>query len=251
MEVSVRRLTMVLLVLLLGGCGATTPTGQADPPPPAGADELVFQLVQLPGLMGPGAELRLPRMTLYGDGTLILAEDNQPTQRRLTTAGVRKVVLAATDAGLTSQIDYGTPRVADGGLSVFTVVTNTRHTTKVIEPSILEPQHAARVRLHEFLTNLDDLDAWLGKNIVPEAQPYTSAQTAVYSFPQDADSPEQPWPLGDLATAGEPFGTGRCQIISGTGLTNVQDTLWRSGNQLYRVTLRPLLRHEHSCRDLG
>lgn len=245
-----RRLTMVLLALLLGGCGATTPTGQADPPP-AGADEFVFQLVQFPGLMGPGGLFQLPRMTLYGDGTLVLGDGDQPTRRQLTTAGVRKVVKAAMDAGLTSQIDYGTPQVADGGLSVFTVVTNTRHTTKVVEPSMLEPQHAARERLHEFLTNLDDLDTWLNKNITPEPQPYSSAQTAVYAFRQNSGSPEQPWPLTDLATAGEPYSTGRCQIVSGTDLPKAQDTLWRSGNQLYRVMLRPLLPHEHTCRDLA
>ncbi|MFD1049136.1 hypothetical protein ACFQ1S_28170, partial [Kibdelosporangium lantanae] len=189
-----RRLTMVLLLLLLGGCGHPAPTDQADPPPPpTGADQLVFQLAQLPGLMGPGAEFRLPRMTLYGDGTLIVADDNQPVQRQLTTQGVRKWVKAATDAGLTSQIDYGTPQVADGGLSIFTVVTDTKHTTRVAEPSILEPQHAARERLHEFLANLDDLDTWLGKNITPEPQPYKSAQVAVYASPgNNPGSPEQP-----------------------------------------------------------
>jgi len=187
-------------------------------------------------------------MTLYGDGTLVLPDADQPTQRQLTGSGVRKVVQAATDAGLTSQTDYGTPQVADGGLSVFTVVTDTRHTTQVVEPTILEPQHAARERLHTFLTNLEDLDAWLGQDISPDARPYPYTQLAVYAFPQDSGGGEQPWPLSDLATAGEPYGQGRCQVIPVMRID--PNTLWRSGDKLFRVTARPLLRHEHTCGDL-
>lgn len=258
-----RRL-IVLLVLVMSGCATTQPEPAAIEPPPTGPNELVFQLVELPGLMPPGQSFKLPRISLYGDGVLVLADTAtnavpRPTQRQLTAAGVRRVVQAATDAGLTSQTDYGTPQIADAGASVFTVVTRT---TKVVAPThvdgVTDAQRAARQRLRSLVNNLADLDTWLGNDIARDSSPYGYAQLAVFAQPQDPNPgvPQRPWPLADLATAGEPHGVGRCQIVSGTDLDTLRgaatpNTLWRSGNQLFRVVLRPLLRTERTCRDLG
>lgn len=263
----VRSLALVLMLLSLAGC--TTP--QPEPPPistpPTGADDLVFQLVELPGLMPPGQSFKLPRLTLYGDGTLVLTDTAstaipRPTQRRLTTAGIRRMVQAATDAGLTGNTDYGTPQIADAGASVFTVITRT---TKVVAPTnadgVTAPQREARQRLRSFVENLANLDTWLGNDIAKESSPYGYAQLAVFAQPQDPNpnAPQRPWPLSDLATAGEPHGVGRCQIISAADLDTLRaaatgatpNTQWRSGNQLFRVFSRPLLPDEQSCRDLG
>jgi hypothetical protein len=266
----VRRLTVpALLVLALAGCATTQPEPAPIGPPPTGANELVFQLVELPGLMPPGQSFKVPRMSLYGDGALVLADIAstavpRPTQRQLTTVGVRRFVQAAADAGLTNNTDYGTPQIADAGASVFTVVTTSRLITKVVAPThvdgVTDPQRDARQRLRSFVNNLANLDTWLGNDIAKDSPPYGYTQLAVFAQPQDPNpgAPQRPWPLADLTTAGEPHGVGRCQVVSGTELDTLrgaatgapQYTQWRSGNQLFRVLLRPLLRTEKACRDL-
>jgi hypothetical protein len=267
----VRQLSLVvMLVSTLAGCATTQPEPPRTGPPPTGPNELVFQLVELPGLMPPGQSFTVPRMSLYGDGALVLADTAStavphPTQRKLTPTGVGRIVQAATDAGLTRNTDYGTPQIADAGASVFTVVTTTRLTTKVVAPAhtdgVTDPQREARQRLRSFVNNLADLDTWLANDIAKDTSLYRYAHLAVFAQPQDPNpsTPQRPWPLADLTTAGEPHGVGRCQIISGTDLDTLrgaatsapQYTQWRSGNQLFRVLLRPLLRSEKACRDLS
>jgi hypothetical protein len=260
-----RRL-IVLLVLVMSGCATTQPDPAAIDPPPTGPNELVFQLVELPGLMPPGQSFKLPRISLYGDGALVLADNAStavphPTQRQLTSVGVRRVLQAATDAGLTSQTDYGTPQIADAGASIFTVLTTS---TKVVAPThidgVTDAQRAARQRLRTFVNNLANLEAWLGNDIAKDSSPYSYTQLAVFAQPQDANpaAPQRPWPLADLTAAGEPHGVGHCQLISGPDLDTIRGaassappyTQWRSGTQQFRVLLRPLLRTEKTCRDL-
>jgi hypothetical protein len=251
-------------------CATTQPEPPPIGPPPTGADELVFQLVELPGLMPPGQSFKLPRLSLYGDGTLVLADNAsttvpRPIQRKLTAVGVKRVLQATADAGLTSNTDYGTPQLADAGASVFTVAAPTRHTTKVVAPTQIDgvtaPQREARQRLRSLVNNLANLDTWLGTDIAKDSPPYGYAQLAAFAQPQDPNpnAPQRPWPLADLATTGEPHGVGRCQIISGTDLDTLRgastgatlNTHWRSGDQVFRVLLRPLLRTEKACRDLA
>lgn len=258
-----RVLTIPLCLALLAACGS--PDG--SPPvgsPPVGADALVFRLDEIPGLLGPGSSPSLPRMTLFGDGTLVLADPAPaglpaPTQRHLTPAGIQRLLTAAAEAGLTRSTDYGTPQIADASTSVFTVVTATQQVTKVIAPTYLDglpdPQRSARSRLQPFLTNLQNLDTWLTPEIATP-QPYPYGQVALFALPQDPNpgAPEQPWPLTDLTT-GEPSGLTRCQILPTPTLETLRPTLtpttqWRSGPQLFHLTLRPLLPNEHTCHDL-
>ncbi len=248
-----RRLA-ILALLVVGGCTSTGPVPAGVPP--AGAEELVFRLTELPGLTPPGGSFTLPRLSLYGGGLLVLG-DAGPTRRQLTDAGIRRVVQAAADAGLTGGTDYGTPRLADAGAAVFTVVTTTRRTTKVTAPSVDDgltaAQREARGRLRSFMDELSDLDAWLGGEI-GEPEPYPYTRLAVLALPRDPGSPERQWPLADPATAGAPHGTGRCQIVSGTDLPRIRaappDTVWRGGSGLFQVVLRPLLPDERTCQDL-
>jgi hypothetical protein len=234
--------------------------------PPTGAGELVFRLVEVPGLMPPGESVRMPRLSLYGDGALVLGDVTpRPTSRQLTDAGIRQVVQAAADAGLTSRTDYGTAQLPDAGVAVFTVVTTTRVTTTVAAPAhdgeANTPQREARERLRSFLDRLADLDSWLGNDIGEESRPYAYTRLAVLALPQEADpgAPQQVWPLGDLATVGEPHSVGRCLVVSGAELDPVRaaaagaapNTRWRSGDRLFQVVLRPLLPDERTCQDLG
>src|SRR5262249_51055702 len=121
---------LTALALALGGCATAHPTPVGAPPsvtvPGTG---LVFQIVNVPGLIPPGGSFTMPRVALYGDGLLVLpgselhplpGSELHPVARRLTPAGVRKVVQAAADAGLASITDYGTPPVMDAGETRFT-----------------------------------------------------------------------------------------------------------------------------------
>ena len=266
----VRQLILVaVLMSISAGCATTQPEPPPIGPPPTGADDLVFQLVELPGLMPPGQSFNLPRMSLYGDGSLILADNAssavpRPTQRQLTTIGVGRVLQAAAAAGLTGNTDYGTPQIADAGASVFTVATPTRRTTKVVAPThvdgVTDPQREARQRLRSFVDNLANLDTWLTNDITKDSPPYGYTRLAVFAQPQDPNpnTPQRPWPLADLTAAGEPHGVGRCLVISGTELETVRGAAtdaprnihWRGGDQLFRVVFRPLLRTERTCRDV-
>jgi hypothetical protein len=265
----VRRLALtVTLLSILNGCATTQPASVGSPP--TGAGELVFRVVELPGLLSPGESLRIPRISLYGDGALIMGDTApatfpRPTQRRLTAVGVRHVVQAAADAGLTNRTDYGTPQLADAGTSVFTVVTTTRVDTTIVAPTLVEglttSQRDARERLRSLLTKLADLDTWLGNDITKGSQPYPYTQLAVFAVPQEPNpgATQQLWPLGDLATAGNAHGLGRCQIVTDAELDTIRNaaasttpnTQWRSGDQLFHIVLRPLLRDEQTCHDLG
>jgi hypothetical protein len=261
------RWSAVLAVLVVAGCASTQPVPVG--PPPTGADELVFRVADLPGLMAPAQSFGLPRLSLYGDGRLVVGDPTpaalpDPISRQLTEAGVRSVVQAAADAGLTDHTDFGTPQLPDAGVTVFTVVADERVDTKVVAPSqdddVTAPQREARQLLRSFVDNLADLDSWLGDDIDEEARPYRYTRLAVLALPQQAPlgSPQRPWPLDDLATAGRPHGTGRCLVVAEAELAPVRaaatdvapDTWWRSGDQVFQVALRPLLPDERTCEDL-
>jgi hypothetical protein len=275
-----------LVLTALAACQATQtgssgqdPGGTADVQTTTAApDELVFRLLERPGLAPPGAGLAMPAVSLYGDGRLIVAEPAQGVRnparpsipavrlRRVTPAGVHKIVAAAGEAGLTARVDYGRPGIVDGPSTTFTLVTDgQRHQTTVSGLSmgadgLTSAQQAARTRLRAFAGQLTSLDTWLGGDIGKDA-PYAYPRLAVFALPDQpatAGGPQRDWPLKDLGQAGEPFDLGRCFVVTGRDLATVQaatdkagaDTLWRGTGGLFHLTFRPLLPDERDCASL-
>ena len=267
------RLAALAAALALTGCATA---GQPPPDPPTRPAELAFQVWELPGLLPPGAEATMPSLSLYGDGRLVLAGPPglalpAPQERRLTAAGVRRVLAAARGAGLTGPTSYGQPRLADAPTVTFIAVTGgRRYVTRVAapdadpggDPARTRDERAARARLREFRRRLADLDGWLGGELAGGPAPYRFTRLAVLALPAAPDPaapPARAWPLGPLATAGEPLAGGRCQVLEGRALTQavaaaagaVPATPWQSGGAAFHVRFRPLLPGERGCQALA
>ncbi len=121
-------------------------------------------------------------------------------------------------------------------------------------------QEKARADVADFLAKLTDLSAFEPDPLTWE--PYSYTALAVYSMPLDPGSTVttdvQPnrlaWPLGDLATLGEPVAPAgyRRVVVTGQDLQALQAllpqatqiTVWESGGKEYQVLLRPLLPDE-------
>jgi len=216
---------------------------------PAGPSDLVLRVVNTGGLVPPGSEFQLPALSLYGDGLLILPGKpaGSVAHLRLTVDGVRRVVRAAVSAGLAKEQDYGSPQILDAPASFFTLVTDKRHESVVVAPfelSVDNPvQTEARRRVHTFRKALNDLDSWLGDDIgpvtTPEPGPYL-----VFGYQTSEQGQVVEWPFGELQSS-------RCQLLSGEqARVLVRSTLWRSGDNVFRLVARPLLPDEKSCADV-
>jgi hypothetical protein len=261
---------LAVLAVLAAGCGASA---QPPPEPPARPAELVMSVVVLPGLLPPGGELSLPDFSLYGDGRIVMGihDDRSlpaPQERRVTAAGIRQLLAAASDAGLTRRTDYGQPQLPDAPSGIFQVVANgRRQVTRVLapdtdltgDPSLGQDQQAARARLRDFRGRLINLDSWLAPHLTGAATPYRYPRMAVFALRQEPDPAAPPplaWPLGPLATAGEPMAGGRCVIVAGEELARVRTaaknatpaTPWQDGGSTFHLAFRPLLPDENSCR---
>lgn len=248
---------MWMVVLLLAACSAP---GELAPEetPPTGASDLVLRVVDTGGLLGPGSEFRLPALSLYGDGLLVLP-GKPVVHRRLTMAGVRRVVQMAIRAGLTREQDFGTPRIADAPVTIITVVTSRRFKTKIVAPFDLggdsAAQAEARKRVHVFRKALNDLESWLGDDIGPAIAPPPGPHLVFsYKIPPTHPGGSQEWPYGDLMTAGQAHSVGRCQVLPAERVRALPNPVpaqpWRYGNDLFVLVFRPLLPDERSCEDI-
>jgi hypothetical protein len=124
---------------------------------------------------------------------------------------------------------------------------------------LTEEQREARLRLLEFQSRLFDLRSWLGEEVGLE-QAFAFEAVDVISQPADPQTAEpsgiersiQQWPLGDLATLGEPESRGRRFQVKGADLDELRPlleqanalTLWQSGDATYALYFRPLLPDE-------
>lgn len=280
---------VVMLSVFLGGCGAapggTDTTGPGDGDViayPDGKDDLVFR-VGMGGGFVPVEYVftNMPWLSVYGDGRVITQGPIPeiypgPALPNLQVAelspdGIRRLLTAARDAGLfETGVDYGQPAVADGSTTTFTVVADgSTHETSIYH---LGPENASdgaltaaqverRMRVVDFQSRLFDLPGWLVDELGSDG-PFEWQALSVLIMPGDPASVEpsdiEPrvfdWPLGDLATLGEPHDIpeGRRAVISGADLETLrplvqqadQLTFWRSGDRVYSLLLRPLLPDE-------
>lgn len=211
-----------------------------------GSGDLVLRVFDTGGLVPPGEQFKLPALSLYGDGLLILP--GKPVmQRRLTVDGMRRVVRAAVNAGLTKEQDFGSPQILDAPVSFFTLVTGERFVTTVVAPFILDGENAvqseARRRVHTFRKALNDLDSWLGDDISPATVPSPGPQV-VFSYETSGQETIAQWPYDALQAGG-------CRVLPTEKVQALgQNMFWHSGDSVYGLVMRPLLPDEQSCADI-
>jgi hypothetical protein len=229
----VAAIALLLLPVALAACGGpggtvTHSTGKADivlrVETGGGFVPVEYNLTQLPGL------------TIYGDGTVIMTgpmieiypQQAIPNlqQATISQGDIDKILAAAKKAGLFANgVDYGQPSITDVGTTTITINADGQtYTSNIYALGIEEilkggtsygltvEQAEARNTVSKFTTDTGDLDTFLGTTL--QWQSYSFTSLAVFSVADDPANPRydtqgvQPsrldWPLGDLATAGEP-----------------------------------------------
>jgi len=248
---------------------------------PTGADEVVLRVSTAGGLLAPlVAYTAVPEFTLYGDGRIVATGPTtqqypQAALPNLQTAvvseqDIQAILAAAKEAGLFQNgVDYGQPGVADVGTTTITVNADGMAYTSQIyalgfedASGLTAQQQQARAAVGDFTGKLGDPSAITGNQAAWE--PYDFSALAVYSRPVDTTaSTDQggvqpnhlPWPLADLAAAGESLpapGGLRKLVVTGDDLNLLkplldkatQITLWKSGDTEYNLSFRPLLPDE-------
>ncbi|SOC48744.1 hypothetical protein SAMN05660748_1452 [Blastococcus aggregatus] len=281
----VRTASVLLAVLLVAACAEPSP-GSAPPPhaqPPADPDALVLRVEQVGGYTTPqDLAARLPVVSVYADGQAILQGPVPAIYPAfawpniqvldLGADGVQELVDHALAAGVAEQGDLGAPHVTDMPSTRFTLrtaegthVREVYALTQTTGTGLTEDQLAARERLLELLTEVQDLSSASTPEDVPES--WTPAAVAAVVEPWTAReedtaqglSPEPlPWPGPPLP--GEPIGPGiSCVVatgeVAGAVVTAAQGanmlTPWATPDgALWSVAFRPLLPDETGCADL-
>jgi len=263
-----------------GGSTSTTDAGGSIAHP-TGANEIVLQVTHGGGFVPVEYNLTMvPQFSLYGDGRVIVSGPvieiyPPPALPNLQTTviseeSVQAILSAAREAGLFDPtFDYGQPGITDVGTT--TIVINADGTTYRSDIYALGmesgaggltlEQQQARAAIDELRNKLIDLSAFETGELT--WTPYEYSALAVYSQavdpgattdPTDVQPNELQWPLGDLSTLGEPVLPDgfRRFVVSGQDLATLKPlaqqattiTLWKSGDQEYHLSFRPLLPEE-------
>jgi hypothetical protein len=272
------------VVLGLAACGqggrTAGPVPSTPSSEPAAAEGLVLRAELVGGFVSPSVLAgRLPLVSVYADGR-VLSEGPVAAiypgpalpniqEQRIDRDAVQDLVDRAVAAGVTETSDLGTPPVADAPSTRLTLVTAAH--TYVREVAALREtpsdggglspdQQAARSRLGEFLTTLQDPQEG--------ADPGTYAPAAVAAIagpwvdPQDGvPQPELPWP--GPALPGEPTGglpdvtcvtaTGEQvrPLLTAAASANAATPWVTADGTRWSVAFRPLLPDESGCADLS
>jgi hypothetical protein len=228
----------------------------------------------------------LPRLSLYGDGTIVFpgAVDTiypSPLLRNLravqaTPAEVGRILAAADAAGLLGpDADYTVGGIMDAPTTTFTVfVAGRRHVVSAYALGIDGPAGAdpavtaARARLLEFGALLADLGKFLGRDI-SAAGAYAPTSMRVFTAAYDPATDgagvtrqELAWPLTvDPGSGGELAGAGayRCLALTGSDLAAFMTaaatanalTIWKAASGRYTTLVRPNLPDESGCGSTG
>jgi hypothetical protein len=278
-----RRLAPVLItgLALLAACGDDSNGGSSPAGPiehPTGADELVIQVQTGGGFVAPSSlALEIPAISVYGDGTFIVPG---PTtlqypgnalpnlQRgRITEAELQELLEAAVAAGILREEppDFGDPGVTDMPSTDIIVNGDSEYHVSIYaldymdgDDNLESEQRAARERVRDFIAMLptDATEQYDPDAVAVLVRPYTNVESV-------AEPGRHDWPLGDLATTGEPiegFGNDtRCLVVADTdethtvlaAATNARlGDVWQSAGADYALSFRPLLPDESGCEDL-
>jgi hypothetical protein len=245
------------LALLASGCAgdsdaqvgdSTSPRlGDSTSPSLGAADALVLRTMTTGGIAGLGGPGTLPEFSLYGDGRAITG-GAQPTEYHLTPQALRRLVSAASEAGLAKPRTVDDRNISDAMYKVITFVTGGRaRTTKIIQAGDHADDPAVR-----FLTRLVP-SSWSRGDQASTPRPYRPGRVAVLAV-SSPDGTGPKWPFKPLNT-GTRVGMRSCGVLTGGDAAKAQRLAarpqWRDGGQTYRVSIRPLLPDEHDCAALN
>ena len=289
-------MTRVIPPLALLAFLAVTCAGAGDDGPiehPTGPDQVVLRvesgtvgLMHPMEVMNPGS----PKLTLYGDGRLIVDEAEERsrfvttfTVARLSEAGIQRLLDEAFEAGLQGedrQLDASSGDADGGTISVTLATSGATHVTSAWnldgtgeeEEGLDGETLQGREVLRGFLAKFDDVAGLVGEDMRSgpepfEPGPWAVVWAAVRDPEQDGPWPREliaefrvrPWPLAPLAGLGEPLAnvpTIRCTLVEGEDAERLSsdledDTFWESDGVVYYVYARPLLPDEDRCSDVA
>jgi hypothetical protein len=264
------------LAIALAACaGENVPSPMQRPTGPA---DLVVRVETVGAMLPPlEAERRLPEISIYGDGTVLVPTQSPdvpgPAGYDLESFDIDgerldQIVAAAQSVGLRGperRLEQEGPQfVADAGYTVVTVAADgVRHVTRVA--ALFDAPDGSRERqsLAQFV---EDLRALRGA----DPAPYQPIMLAVYVAapdpgfqPDPASAQEVEWPYADpLSTWGQPVPPitvpARCAVVSGEVLEAALPTLRAATSATVFVdavgdraimAVRPLLPDEDACED--
>jgi hypothetical protein len=220
----------------------------------------------------------VPNLVVYEDGRvvtlgaqiLIYPGPALPPlfESQLSGAGYDSLVAAIRDAGLAeSDVDYGTPNVADAGDTVVTVrIDGVEHVHRATAlgfddgSGLTDDQRAARAALEAFVAEVTDLAALAGPGqlsgeVVHEVERYrlwVRPAEEVGVAPDDEPAPTEV----DWTVEGVELAESACLPVEGSAAAEVT-ALLAEADQLTRfvdadgtvwvVVARPVLPHEPTC----
>lgn len=256
-----RRLLAAVMLVALAACTPSTPW----PPPvvyPQGSNEVVLRVTRLPGFGSPGSELRMPQVTVYGDGRVIEASGDGPTptvdQLWLTRPGLQRLVEAAEGAQLHHVQDLSAP-ASDADVVLITLAAEGRHTVnKLVAPALTGAPDTPRHFVQQFLGWLGEVDDWLRAEIASPRAAYVFTNAAILAMPQEPLGEQHEWPLEQELESALQIGPAKCFVLTREKLLTIEwpgsnsgTWTWLSGGHTYGLTLRPLLPHEWNCHQLS
>jgi hypothetical protein len=262
-----------------GGSSTTLPAGSIKHA--TGASDVVIRISTGGGFVPLEYNYTLiPEFTLYGDGRIIvtgpttLEYPGKALPNLQTTVVSENVIQAMLAAAKETKLfqngfDYGQPGVTDVGTTTITInADGTTYTSNVYAlgfedgGSLTMDQQQARAAVNTLRGNLTDPSTLADVQPVWEDYDFTALKvfsravdTTLSTAPTDIQPNHLPWPLADLATAGQAVENGqglRVVVISGDDLATLkpllqqatQITLWESGGSQYNLFFRPLLPDE-------
>lgn len=260
----------------------------SDPEPAPGSpeerlrSELFLRVVSSSSMGGGSKFARVPEVSIYADGTVILPRvvpsDNTPglppvVTVRLSNAGLERVRQKAAEVGLLSatELHLPSPGLHDGSITRFVaLVAAARHTVSVNninskpvsgvapEPDVPDLQ-SKRQAFASFAAWLRGIPSWTDLARPPAQLAVT--KLAVFATIVDSGGPPTPstWslPLGEIIPG---RGAAHCAIFRGAELTRALDAIkadtddppyWNLPDNTHAVlAFRPLLPDEATCDDL-
>jgi hypothetical protein len=241
--------TLSGVALFVSGCAGDSQAqvGDSTSPSLGSADALVLRTMTTGGFAGLGGPGTLPDFSLYGDGRAVTG-GRQPTEYRLTSQALRRLVTDASKAGLATPRTVDDPNISDATYKVITFVTGGRaRTTKVVQEGGRADDPAKK-----FLARLVPAN-WPRGDQASAPLPYRPSRVAVLAVASPGSGPK--WPYGPL-TSGTRVGTSGCTVLTGADATKAQRmatarTQWNDRGKSFRVRIRPLLPDERDCAVLN
>lgn len=275
----------VMVAACVGGAGAAGPTPSPEPEDP---DKVIFRVSWDGGFVTPEMLLgRLPVIAVYADGRVITLGPVPAIypgpfmpnlqEQTLSPDALDSLIELAREKGLLKDVRYDFPGIADAADTVLEINLDgesyrlsayalAEAVDGGVAPAIEVPPAdvAGRAAMREFIDALTQIPA---DDFVDQSHDYDYEALRLYVtdavIVDDSELPgEQPpiaWPLGDLATAGEPVENSpvgaRCLVVEGDELATLKPLLqganqlsvFESEGELYSLIPRPLYPDESGC----